>query len=75
MEGKKVVIILVYTDMSGHFQYYTTPPERAFSVNLLLACLLGIEITPKRELMVTVISQKFLLLDRKSPEKTSSCIC
>lgn len=47
MEGKKVVIILVYTDMSGHFQYYTTPPERAFSVDLLLACLLGVEITPE----------------------------
>lgn len=69
------MIILVYTDMSGHLQYYATPPKKTFSVDLLLACLLGVEITPKRELMVIVISQKFLLLDRKSPEKISSCIC
>lgn len=69
------MIILVYTDISGHLQYYATPPKKTFSVDLLLACLLGVEITPKRELMVIVISQKFLLLDRKSPEKISSCIC
>lgn len=29
-KARKFMIILVYTDISGHLQYYATPPKKTF---------------------------------------------